>query len=1430
MKRSRQSRPRGNTSTFVTSCLITTLVAVAFAAGLAPSLGLQAVSADSGHGRVNMSELLDLLLHPKVFTELTIQYPPDDLTLLVPTDDQEDAHLTVVAVSDDPTSTTSVAFGVDTPGLPPGQPGQSGIYRGDLYGPSDPEMMSIQNLITDEPYSTSFPFSFLATLSGSHEMYALGNLNAAGANFIYTVISDPVYFDVLTQPASSDSDDDGLPDDPFNLVQPNRLWVAAGASGREVMVTNLDTSTKAVAPTGDGVPILMGNLTIEAPTRQALADAELIEANSDAWLIVAGDDDLPGLLADDDWAGDMLDALPADLVPLDGTENDNIPLKQFFEISIIYTINGGTAYRELEMLADDVPVMVTMDDLDNSANGQNVALWSFDTEIRDVDFLGEDVMVIGEVDGAGWAKATPYEVLTNGRLSVELTSLSAFAPFFERIEVTGIAPDEGPNDETVAAVISGQFLAAGELAMAAAAQQYFEVRFGGFVAEFDESSGPVVTPSSIRVLVPQRPDLTVTTSVDVTVAEVGDSLHSDTLEDGYTYAVSPPPTIGSVTPSAGPTTGGTIVTITGSAFTGATDVLFDGDSGVNLTVDSDTQITVATPAHAAGSVDVTVVAPGGTAVAGNGFTYLNAPQTLFISPTEGPATGGTQVTITGMNFSSVGLQVTFGDVVASVSSQSGTKIVVTTPAQTAGTVDVTVTTAGGTSTLANAFTYVPVGAAPTVTGVMPEEGPATGGTTVSITGANFDLLQVVAFGGAPAAVTSASDTELVVVTSGHAPGVVDVVVRTLNGVATLSQSFTYVAVGGAPTITDIEPDSGLTTGGTEVTISGTNLQTAQSVAFGDVIVTDIDIISSTRVDVVTPAHNAGPVDVTITTAGGQATVENGFTFRDPRVNVFSVEPERSWAFGGVVALIEGQGFTENADEEPVVTFGGVPAPILSAADDELLVVVPPQSLPDGSPAENQVDIVVSKMVSGAQFSGTRTDAFVYQRFVRRNESFGSSNDVVMTTAFWLEGGAGSHEVVLGTQPSIPKGRLQVPQGLGIGDVGVLVRSTKSPSLFGLTNLASGLIVPNVWYYDVHIYGLNEVLVDPNTAEPGDLVYEELVDLEFDRGDPAPSLTTPVGDTDLTATQLEHGRVAMFGLDSQLMSQPTGMPIYSLDSTTGEYQSQPLMDEYVLDNGEPLQIMSRIYQTGAFGLRSNVVPDLNLLNLRLDEVEHPFGTVEGPVSGGTRVVLVSDGGLGWIDRVVFRVDGEEAEATILTDQGSNEFLLVVESPEVSSTGDADIEVYVLANPNDPAGTLEGAFIYQGDGGGGGFLAWLLSIIQAILNFLFGGIGNGEGPCFIATAAYGTPLAEEVNVLRVFRDEYLLSNVVGTAFVDTYYHVSPAIADVIADHPVLAGVTRVALIPVIVLARITIWSPVVTVILMALLAGWLARRHIRKAAIG
>jgi hypothetical protein len=81
-------------------------------------------------------------------------------------------------------------------------------------------------------------------------------------------------------------------------------------------------------------------------------------------------------------------------------------------------------------------------------------------------------------------------------------------------------------------------------------------------------------------------------------------------------------------------------------------------------------------------------------------------------------------------------------------------------------------------------------------------------------------------------------------------------------------------------------------------------------------------------------------------------------------------------------------------------------------------------------------------------------------------------------------------------------------------------------------------------------------------------------------------------------------------------------------------------------------------------------------------------------------------------------------------------------------------------------------------------------------------TSSNTCFIATAAYGTPMAEEIQILREFRDEYLLTSPVGQAIVDLYYRVSPPIAEFITEHPSLKSIVKVGLLPAVVMSTVVV----------------------------
>ena len=109
------------------------------------------------------------------------------------------------------------------------------------------------------------------------------------------------------------------------------------------------------------------------------------------------------------------------------------------------------------------------------------------------------------------------------------------------------------------------------------------------------------------------------------------------------------PTLTSVTPSSGPATGGTTVTLTGTNLTGATAVTFGGTAATSFTVVSDTEITAVAPAHAAGAVDVAVTTVGGTATSAGGYTYMSTPSLPASdnSPSSPSATTGVEVLVNG---------------------------------------------------------------------------------------------------------------------------------------------------------------------------------------------------------------------------------------------------------------------------------------------------------------------------------------------------------------------------------------------------------------------------------------------------------------------------------------------------------------------------------------------------------------------------------------------------------------------------------------------------------------------------------------------------------------------------------------------------------------------------------------------------------------
>ena len=291
--------------------------------------------------------------------------------------------------------------------------------------------------------------------------------------------------------------------------------------------------------------------------------------------------------------------------------------------------------------------------------------------------------------------------------------------------------------------------------------------------------------------------------------------------DQFTFVAAP--TVTSLATTSGPTAGGTSVVITGTNLTAASAVRFGATNAASFTVNSATQITAVSPAGSAGTVDVTVTTAGGTSatVPGDQFTFVAAPTVTSLATTSGPTAGGTSVVITGTNLTAASA-VRFGATnAASFTVNSATQITAVSPAGSAGTVDVTVTTAGGTSATVpgDQFTFL---AAPTVASLSPASGLPAGGTTVVITGTNFNGVTAVKFGAVNAASFTFNSATQITATSPAGTGTVDVTVTTPGGTSATNagDQFTYAS---NPTVTATTTQ--VVKSATSLTITGTNFST-----------------------------------------------------------------------------------------------------------------------------------------------------------------------------------------------------------------------------------------------------------------------------------------------------------------------------------------------------------------------------------------------------------------------------------------------------------------------------------------------------------------------------------------------------------------------------------------------------------------------------
>jgi hypothetical protein len=418
--------------------------------------------------------------------------------------------------------------------------------------------------------------------------------------------------------------------------------------------------------------------------------------------------------------------------------------------------------------------------------------------------------------------------------------------------------------------------------------------------------------------------------VDVTVTNPDGE--SATLTDAFTF--TPAPVLNSVSPTSGPTAGGTAVTLTGSGFLEGVRALFDGVPCRDPVRVDETVLLCETPPGRAGPVDVEIVAEDGASTRLVGaFVYIPPPVIDGVTPDRGPDLGGTVIDIIGSGFVDETIVLVDGAPCVSQIIVDESSIVCMTGGGEAGIVDVTVVNPDGQlDVLVGGFNYL---GPPIVVLVIPDEGPHAGGTEVRIIGAGFSDDMEVRFGGVIAAVLDVSDgLEIVAIVpesalplapapvSGRAA--VDVSVQNLDPSDlrsdVLAQGFTYLW---PPEVTEVIVGEGPTTGGTPVTIIGRFFDEMEGgefiVLFGETECLDVVIVSSTLITCTTPPGPEGFVDVSVENhPDSRGILFAGFLYIPPPI-VIDVLPGEGPTFGGERVRVIGENFREGA----IVFFDGL---------------------------------------------------------------------------------------------------------------------------------------------------------------------------------------------------------------------------------------------------------------------------------------------------------------------------------------------------------------------------------------------------------------------------------------------------------------------------------------------------------------------------
>ena len=452
---------------------------------------------------------------------------------------------------------------------------------------------------------------------------------------------------------------------------------------------------------------------------------------------------------------------------------------------------------------------------------------------------------------------------------------------------------------------------------------------------------------------------------------------------------NPVPSISTVSPSSGYTSGPATVTISGSKFvSGAGISLENASSGLPgvVTSFSATKIigTFALGSLSSGTYNLTVINPGGPN-ATKPFTVLapsSDPTITRFTPATGVNTAALPITVTGTNFRpnptvTITNNTTSRTVTGTVTGNTTIRCSLPLIGIPFGLYNLTVrNTDGSSETRENEF--VVTNPAPVISTIAPSSGYTSGAATVTISGSRFvsgaEISLENVTSGLPGVVTLFSATRITgtFLLSTLSPGTYNLTVTNPGG-PNATKPFTVLAPSSGPTISGFAPTSGVNTAALPITITGTNFRPTPSV-----IITNNTTIRSvtgtvtgnTTIKCSLPLTGLpfGLYNLTVrNTDGSSVTRENEFTVTNPVPLISTVTPTSGYQTGPVIVTISGSKFVSGAGISLENATSGLPGIVTSFSATRITGTFALQMLSNGT-----YNLTVS---NPGDANGTKVNAF-----------------------------------------------------------------------------------------------------------------------------------------------------------------------------------------------------------------------------------------------------------------------------------------------------------------------------------------------------------------------------------------------------------------------------------------------------------------------